>query len=1476
MASVASYGKALGALAKDAAVGSIKGIGGAMKGAAFAEMPGIVGAYGFAKNLRADAKKIQNASSGSNASQDNSTATSNVISLEMVRQLKNINANIALQTTLAKGQVDLAAKTAQFSEEAEREKSLRDDALLNAIKDLKGKGLFGGKAANDESGGGGFLSSLASNTLGSIVGNAIGPLLTSFSRSFFSLLTRGLLLLFSPGGLIFTAIAAGLYFAYKAYKNPEEAKKRSAEVLTKKLAAEAGKPGSLSKSVLSQDEAKALLEDADSRMKTAKTPQQRQMAERDINAFGGRARVSAIATGQSTAPSSTSGGSSPGPAQQQEYNAQWRVPLKQSFRVTSEFGDTKGRKEPHKGIDLAVPIGSAVVAASSGIVEKVSNDSRSGNYLIVRHAQGFSTLYCHLKSVEVSEGTKVEIGDFIAKSGYAGEYSTGPHLHFEIRQRDIAIDPRTKIDFGKSANTYKGKDVTPIGDHSTAASLIPKGTAGVPMSETASNKAVAGVKSPLSLKGHWEGGEWIVDDTTKGNASGTLVRNVKAPSDKAVPVYDAAANKKLASINNATLRTTSSLRSGTLKAAQYIWKADNQILQDANKKFVVDFSKATNRALTTSLKQALFPKGVGVSQASTMGQMYRGQQLGNILKIDSRVNKLFTDVLGKQYGPMFAPVFSNMAKSYLEVGARAAGRAIFGGFGGMDANGSNILTGQILGNYAAGKKTLAFEQLVYGATGQATGAETVFAKAGFQNPMQGIQYMADSITAAISDPLNSFMGDPNAKPATVFDPRLNNGRGGYVVAGADVYGGVQRDAFGRPMGGTAGAGLDTGGSYRGSSGQFNPNGPYGQYETGAMQGQNAGNALGQGIRVGPNGQLFIAGVGVAEGQPNFVGPPSALAPGGINNPFGGVVKTQYTPEQIKLNDAQEEKNRQLQLDLRKDAEVDAQKQFDIADAQKVITEQNNTITSTGTTEIVTAIGTLRGLGSGSGTNIANAGGGSFFDTMFGKGTNMAQVGNIGLDLGKSFLTQKVVSALGIKNPYMAILASAAISRGISFAAGKAFDAFAGTETGAAIVTGAKEMLPAWLGGTPVVGESVSGAFGATTATATAVPAVAPAVVTEIAAETAVAETAAATAAETAVGSTMMESLAVAAPYIAAAVFAVYVVSQVYGGGGGSSYTPQPEVVRIMRVKGNNDIGAKTFQRAPKDNPPEQWTTAADQLLNVGFNATKSAEVETKQISPYNFIAVSIVSDDVKFHLIVEDSPSSATEDLSLGAPGKDFAPGAAASKITKFIGEKFKAAYADKTASIEKAILALNKMTYAQVSSDLISTLKTGANKIDTSITAGVFGSAEQDKMMSDYTAHKLQMEGTTQDGDNYNSTPRMVWSQKEGKYVEAPSTMVDGVKTYTPNVLMLDKNGNPIMDTNANGTLDMAEIPTTVNSSASSGSLTVTAGGSTTTTSGAGGSTVVANSGNTTDNSVKQVTTIIQGAPHGDLLRTSTAQTKV
>ena len=1469
MASVASYGKALGALAKDAAVGSIKGIGGAMKVSALTEMPGIVGAYGFAKGLRADANKIQDASSG----QDNSTSTSNVISLEMVRQLKTMNANIALQTKLAQGQINLDAKTAQFSEEAEREKALRDDALLNAIKDLKGsRGIFGGKAANDaDGGGGGFFASLASNTLGSIIGNAIGPLLTSFSKSFFSLLTRGLLLLFTPGGALFTAIAAGLYLAVKVFENPEEARRRSAEVLTKKLAAEAGKPGALSKSDLSQAEAKNLLADADARMAKAKTPQQKTMAERDLNAFGGRARVTSIATGQS--PTSTSGGSSSGPTQQPWQNLKWRVPLTKPFRVTSEYGDTKNRPSPHKGIDLSADMKSPVVAAAMGTVEKVSSDERSGNYVIIKHNQEFSSVYCHLFEVLVGVGAPLKSGDTFALSGSAGKYSTGPHLHFEIRLRGNSVDPRAYIDFGKTLSSYKGKDIIPLGDHSTAASLIPKGTAGVPVSETASNKAVAGVKSPLSLMGHWEGGEWVVDDTSKRNSSGTLIKPSAAPTTKikAVPTNDAEANKNLKAIKAATERTTSALRTGTLRAAQYIWKADNQILQDANKQFAIDFSKATNRALTTALKQALFPKGGGVSQASTMGQMYRGQQLGNILKVDSRVNKLFTDVLGKQYGPMFAPVFSTMAKSYLEVGARAAGRAIFGGFGGMDANASNILTGQFLGNFAAGNKKLAFEQLVYGATGQATGAETVFAKAGFQNPMQGIQFMADTLTAAISDPLNSFM-DPSAKASTIFDPRLNGGRGGYVVNDANVYGGVQRDAYGRIIGGTAGAGIDTGGAYRGSAGEFNPNGPYGQYETSRMQGQTAGNAIGQGGR----GSFIITADGRVVPIPATNAIPTG--PGTVNNPFGAstnsgiiggldevkvmngslVTKTSYTEEEQKRIDEAFEEQRLLRV-----KENEEQEKRDI-NAQ-LLQQQNTAVTAAGSQAVVSAVVSSR---SGSGTGINAPGGGSFFNPN----TALGQVGNLGLDLGKSFLTQKAVQALGIKNPYMAILASAAISKGISFIGGKAFDAFAGTQTGASIVSGAQSLLPTWLGGTAA----------ATTAGTTAITTAS----TGVAADAfLLANSAAPVAAAPTAGFVMPEFLT-AIPEVAVVLAVAYIAVEVF-----QSYFNdddlQPEVVRIMRVKGNNDISVKTFQRAPKDNPPEQWTTFADQLLNVGFNATKSAEVETKQPSPYNFIAVSVTSDDVKFHLVMEESPSSATEDLSLGAPGKEFAPGAAASKITKFIGAKFKAAYADKTASIDKSILALNKLTYAQISSGLISSLKTGTNAINTSISTGVFGTAEQDKMMSDYTAHKLQMETS---GDEQNgATPRMVWSQKEGKYVEAPFTMEDRegiydegggiykykVKQYTPNVLMLDRNGNPIIDTDASGTLELAEIPTTVNSSAASGSLTVASAGTTTTTSGAG-STVVANSGNTTDNSVKQVTTIIQGGGLGDLLRATTPQTKV
>jgi hypothetical protein len=166
----------------------------------------------------------------------------------------------------------------------------------------------------------------------------------------------------------------------------------------------------------------------------------------------------------------------------------------------------------------------------------------------------------------------------------------------------------------------------------------------------------------------------------------------------------------------------------------------------------------------------LFPKGVGVSQQAASGALFRGQQLNNIFGISKGINKLATSLFGKQYGGMFAPALNNLATGYLEAGARAGGRLLFGMIGGMGAEQSNILTGQILGNYARGNKKLAVEQLLYGTTGVASGYETVFAKYGFKNPMEGVNYMANTLGAAVSDPVNSLM-NPGAKPTEYIDPR---------------------------------------------------------------------------------------------------------------------------------------------------------------------------------------------------------------------------------------------------------------------------------------------------------------------------------------------------------------------------------------------------------------------------------------------------------------------------------------------------------------------------------------------------------------------------------------------------------------------------------------------------------------------------------------------------------------------------------
>ena len=112
--------------------------------------------------------------------------------------------------------------------------------------------------------------------------------------------------------------------------------------------------------------------------------------------------------------------------------------------VVSTFGPrvhpVLGNREHHDGIDIDVPEGTVVHAAAGGEVYYYGEQPGYGNVLILEHAEGYYTMYGHLSSAIVSVGRFVEMGQEVALSGNTG-ISSGPHLHFEIRNGEFPIDP---------------------------------------------------------------------------------------------------------------------------------------------------------------------------------------------------------------------------------------------------------------------------------------------------------------------------------------------------------------------------------------------------------------------------------------------------------------------------------------------------------------------------------------------------------------------------------------------------------------------------------------------------------------------------------------------------------------------------------------------------------------------------------------------------------------------------------------------------------------------------------------------------------------------------------------------------------------------------------------------------------------------------------------------------------------------------
>ena len=1489
------YGAALGGALKQSAGSIVKGFGYGLKGAMLSEMPGLVAGYGAFSSLRKDANSMRQSQQAASQTPTKPSATGNPFA-QMVQQLAQINSNTAMTASVAKASAQAEQYKMMFEEEKAREQAQQNQALIDAIKKsgMGGNGTGAGAAAEPPK----------KNFLESFLGGAAGAV----GKMILDGIIKGLSKLRT---IIVAGFTAAMPFIRKMLTKVLTFALKRALFLIPGIGLILG-TAALAYDVA--DMAGAFDEDGgdgdkgdDAGRKKgpakggAKGKKAGQSNETQYDAMGnvtGYGPSSPEDQGVSDKSQSNSPSGKPTTGANKTTGVKWRVPLKNSYTVTSEHEEKRGPPKyktsyTHKGIDLALYQGAPVVAAADGMITVNSSDARSGNFVMMDHGSGYTTFYAHLLMSHSLPGTKVTAGTVIGYVGSSG-FSSGPHLHFEIRLNGVSKNPRDYMQLGKKAQLTKvdreaeipkpgpadsGESADPkkASEKSTAgrknskfnvpgyaaqvnkkltdnavtkyykalsdgkteaeakklaleiASTNPVAKEAVEVastefkaevdkdsaikSKTANTRSLSPASTPLiELGGGGGGDDGYSDGGGGGGATSNAVVNArnKAVADKFLTERKAEESKKetiklLRQTSENTRITAKELKSNRITMSKGKFIRPEDLLARANKQFTDSLQRQLTKTISGTLMSTLYPGGYkNVSQKTASGQMYRGEQLNKMLGVTPALTKLGTSIFGKQYGPAFGQIFSKVGTAYMEVGARSVAQGIFGSMG-MNSDQANILGGQILGNLGKGTKQgklTALEQIIYGVSGGevALGPETIFAKYGFASPQDGIGYMANVLGSSLMGPIDSALGTTPLNMRNM-DPRMR-----------------QMGAFG-----------GYGGEYGGM--------PVGMPSIGT---QNAT------LKNDPNLQL---------------------------NKDGMVTITDNMPAQTKTLAEQ--------LNLAKQAEIDAKQRF--SEAENNSQEQHIATTMLNEAQLQSAVLSnqllasmaSRGIGAGGGTsiNIGGSKGGGFFTG----GGSLAEVGNMALDMGKSMVTQKIVQSMGIKNPYMAMLAGAAVNRGVSYLGGKAFDAFSGTDMGKSVlgvgdtITNAyRSVAPSWAGGYDAATMADLELGRAMTASATEGGALASTSSTSLLQGFDFMDVLPYTGAII----KLLQGDIEGAAFTAAGVFIGNLILPGIGGwiggfigglfgGGGGGYRPNPTIWRIIRVNGNNNIAAIIDLQAPKDNPPKEFFDLCDALLRVGFNATKAAESATKKAPPFDFLMCTMNGPDGVYFSMRKGDPTSADiYAIHLGKADKTFSAGKASSEIVKLITTAFKEAYAADATALDNASKLLNKKTYKELSTGLAKEFKKGVNKLDTSIDKGVYGgTAAEDAIIS---AGRTNAPQAATSGDDYGGgSPPMVYSMKEGKYVETPSkeetiTQVgeDGTyqvkrKVYDTSVLMLDKDGNPIYDKNNSGGIDLADIvkPTLTATSGTITSGTTTATNTTGTTSTTTPVTVVTNADNSQRN---------------------------